>query len=456
LKTFQSNQAKYRQMIVSSDLTVIGLSFLINTVLLVRGDLMGLESFAINFILVPALSLLWIFTLSIRGAWGLSNLMHRRDLLSSVFEAGIFTMLIFSFLAYIFKDPVSRLFVLSNLVVVFLLLITLRLIFHGQYIKNTFSKSVQKLVRVRAKKSQSGVEPDFRGELGGSITVIDFFVDDYPEDILLPKLVKELERSKANLIFIELGAIQSTGVLNEISRLHSLGVTDVIIESKLTLFSSRTKVIPGTSYMRISESALSDSGRAIKRLIDVFGSLLAIVFLLPMYAVTAVTIKLTSKGPVLYWSERVGQDNSIINFPKFRSMYVGADQRRQAVLGGDLETIKENYRHDSRVTPFGRFIRRWSIDETPQFFLVLRGEMSLVGPRPVLIEEMQLIPSAFHFRFIAKPGLTGLWQISGRKEVDWIDRMHQDVAYVENWSLSNDILLILRTAGAIITGRGAY
>lgn len=82
--------------------------------------------------------------------------------------------------------------------------------------------------------------------------------------------------------------------------------------------------------------------------------------------------------------------------------------------------------------------------------------MSLVGPRPVLIEELELIPSSFHFRFIAKPGLTGLWQISGRKEVDWIDRMHQDVAYVENWSLSNDILLILRTAGAILSGRGAY
>lgn len=220
--------------------------------------------------------------------------------------------------------------------------------------------------------------------------------------------------------------------------------------------SSRMRVIPGTTYFRVIQSALSDSGRTIKRIVDILGSLIALTCLLPVFAATALLIKITSKGPVLYWSKRVGQDNSVIDFPKFRSMYVGADLERKAVLGEDLQEIKNSYRTDPRITPFGRFIRRWSIDETPQFFSVLKGEMSLVGPRPVLIEELDLIPPDFHFRFIAKPGLTGLWQISGRKEVDWIDRMHQDVAYVENWTLSNDILLILRTAGAIISGRGAY
>ena len=456
LRTFQNFQAKYRQRIVASDLILISATFLVNLSLLLCGDLMGLERNPINFILVPALSLIWIFTLAVRGAWGLENLMKRRYLFISVFEAGILTTFIFSFLAYVFKDPVSRMFVLSNLVIVFSTLICARFVLHAHHMSKTYRRASQKIVRIRSKERQSIVGPNFEREFGEKFEVIDFFVEEHPDEILVEELVEVMECSKANMIFIELGSIQNASILNEISRLHHLGVTDVIIESRLTLISSRMKVIPGTDYLRISESALSDSGKTIKRMIDITGSFFAIICLLPVYVVTALLIKLTSEGPVLYWSKRVGQDNSVIDFPKFRSMYVGADQDRSTVLGDDLELIKSSYRSDPRITPFGRFIRRWSIDEIPQFFSVLKGDMSLVGPRPVLIEELDLIPSTFHFRFIAKPGLTGLWQISGRKEVDWIDRMHQDVAYVENWSLSNDLLLILRTVGAILSGRGAY
>ena len=456
MRTFQNNQAKYRHRIVTSDLLLIFTSLVVNLFLLFQGELMDLGRNRINLVLVPALSLIWIFTLASRGAWGLNNLMKKRYLFIAVLEAGILTTFIFSFLAYVFKDPVSRMFVLTNLVIVFFTIISARFVLHTHHMRNTYRRASQKMMRVRSRQKQLGVEPNFQHTLGENFEVIDFFVEDHADENLVKELVAAMECSKANIIFIELGAIQSAFILNEISRLHPIGVTDVIIESKLTLMSSRMKVIPGTDYLRVSESALSDSGKSIKRMIDITGSLFAIVCLLPVYAVTALLIKLTSKGPVLYWSKRVGKDNSVINFPKFRSMYVGADVHRKAVLGDDLQEIKNSYRADSRITPFGRFIRRWSIDETPQFFSVLRGEMSLVGPRPVLIEELDLIPPTFHFRFIAKPGLTGLWQISGRKEVDWIDRMHQDVAYVENWSLSNDILLILRTAGAILSGRGAY
>jgi exopolysaccharide biosynthesis polyprenyl glycosylphosphotransferase len=456
LRTFQKNQAQYRQRIVASDLLLIAISLLVNLILLVRGELMDLEKNRINFILIPALSLIWIFTLASRGAWGLRNLMKRRNLFNSVFEAGILTTFGFSFLAYVFKDPVSRMFVLINLVAMFVSLVCARFALHAHHMKNTFRRASQKIMRIRSKQKRLDLVPDFERVFGEKFEVIDFFVEEHQEENLVQELVKAMECSKANMVFVELGSIQSASILNEISRLHPIGVTDVIVESRLTLMSSRMKVIPGTNFLQISESALSDSGRAIKRMIDVAGSLFAIVCLIPVFAITAILVKLTSKGPVLYWSKRVGQDNSVINFPKFRSMYVGAELERKSVLGEDLQEIKNSYRTDPRITPFGRFIRRWSIDETPQFFSVLIGQMSLVGPRPVLIEELELIPSSFHFRFIAKPGLTGLWQISGRKEVDWIDRMHQDVAYVENWSLSNDILLILRTAGAILSGRGAY
>jgi len=136
-------------------------------------------------------------------------------------------------------------------------------------------------------------------------------------------------------------------------------------------------------------------------------------------------------------------------------MYVGADKMRSAVLGSTDEFISDRYKKDPRITRFGRFIRRWSIDELPQLWCVLIGTMSIVGPRPILIEEEEIVDSLNQARFIAKPGLTGLWQVSGRKEVLWETRMRQDILYIESWTFTYDLLLIFRTFGTIISGKGA-
>mgnify|MGYP000917991532 CR=1 FL=1 len=136
-------------------------------------------------------------------------------------------------------------------------------------------------------------------------------------------------------------------------------------------------------------------------------------------------------------------------------MYVGADQERGSVLGRPDKNMFDRYKKDPRITPFGRFIRRWSLDELPQFWCVLIGTMSVVGPRPILKDELSQIPDAFQIRFLAKPGLTGLWQVTGRKEVPWEERMLRDVIYIDNWNLSLDLVLIAKTANAIVKGNGA-
>ena len=136
-------------------------------------------------------------------------------------------------------------------------------------------------------------------------------------------------------------------------------------------------------------------------------------------------------------------------------MRVGADQLRADVLGTPDTEILNRYRCDPRITRVGRVIRRLSVDEIPQLWSVLKGDMSIVGPRPVLVEEMNHIEHVDRRRHIAKPGLTGLWQVSGRKEVSWSDRMRMDLEYIENWSLAGDILLVVRTLGVVVTGRGA-
>ena len=167
-------------------------------------------------------------------------------------------------------------------------------------------------------------------------------------------------------------------------------------------------------------------------------------------------IKAESRGPLLYTQKRIGQNGTLFLFPKFRSMRPGADAQRLEILGRPDEKMSERYKNDPRITRVGRFIRRFSLDELPQLWCVLIGTMSIVGPRPILPEESSQLGD-FHFRRqIAKPGLTGIWQVSGRKDTTWEERMAFDLKYVQEWSLALDLILIARTFKAIITGVGSY
>ena len=208
--------------------------------------------------------------------------------------------------------------------------------------------------------------------------------------------------------------------------------------------------------LHLDEPHLTGPKRAIKRTLDiVFGILLFILFL-PFMIVAAIGTFFSSKGPVFYVQKRVGRGGEMITVTKFRTMYVGAEKERDKVIGSPDEKIFERYKADPRITPFGRILRRWSIDEMPQVVNVIAGNMSLVGPRPVLPEELGLFGDADHRRHLTKPGLTGLWQVSGRKEVDWDERMRMDLEYVENWSPALDLVIVAKTAKVVISGKGAY
>ena len=166
--------------------------------------------------------------------------------------------------------------------------------------------------------------------------------------------------------------------------------------------------------------------------------------------------KLSSRGPIFFTQERVGRGGQLIRVLKLRTMRVGADQEREAVIGTPDVDIAARYKADPRITGFGRFLRRWSIDEMPQVVNVVWGSMSLVGPRPVLVDELPLFGDADHRRHLTKPGLTGLWQVSGRKSVDWEERMRLDLDYVEHWSPALDLVIVAKTVKAVLVGDGAY
>jgi lipopolysaccharide/colanic/teichoic acid biosynthesis glycosyltransferase len=196
---------------------------------------------------------------------------------------------------------------------------------------------------------------------------------------------------------------------------------------------------------------------AFKRPFDVLGALAAIVLLGPIFVVTALAVRLTSPGPILFRQTRLGLDGAPFQFLKFRSMYVDAEARKAELAAANERNGKcFKIKDDPRVTPVGRFIRRYSIDEFPQLFNVLRGEMSLVGPRPALPDEVAEFTDHEKGRMAALPGITGLWQVSGRAELSFAEMIELDLRYTRECSLVLDIAILLRTVVAVLSGRGAY
>jgi lipopolysaccharide/colanic/teichoic acid biosynthesis glycosyltransferase len=236
---------------------------------------------------------------------------------------------------------------------------------------------------------------------------------------------------------------------------------------------SEQKVIPlyATDAMRGASPILplADEARGggwAKRSFDVLFTLMVALIGMPFYLLIALLIKLTSEGPVLFVQERVGQDGRVFRFYKFRTMLVDNSDHQHRTFAedfikgrlmneeGDRRVFK--LQNDPRVTSIGRFLRKTSLDELPQFINVLCGDMTLVGPRPPLSYELAHYKEWHRGRLVVKPGLTGLWQVSGRSTVPFDEMVMLDLYYIENWSLALDLKIIARTVPVMLFGLGGY
>jgi exopolysaccharide biosynthesis polyprenyl glycosylphosphotransferase len=213
----------------------------------------------------------------------------------------------------------------------------------------------------------------------------------------------------------------------------------------------------GIPFLAFSQSKISIAERILKRSFDLFFSFAALVLLSPVYLVISLIILITSGRPVFYSQKRVGLNGKVFNFYKFRSMVKNAEQMISAadnIHAKDHVIFKD--KKDPRVTPIGRILRKYSLDELPQFFNVLINDMSVVGPRPALVHEVKKYDSMYERRLNAKPGVTGPWQISGRSDLDLQTSVALDLNYMVNWSFTRDLWIIIATIGAVFKGRGAY
>jgi exopolysaccharide biosynthesis polyprenyl glycosylphosphotransferase len=240
---------------------------------------------------------------------------------------------------------------------------------------------------------------------------------------------------------------------------HGAGVRVRIAPSTMELLVHRAEFVPGEAVplFELKPPVFEGFDYFVKRTFDLVSSSLLLIVLSPVMAASALAVRLSSRGPVIYRSMRPGIGGAPFACLKFRTMYRDADQRQ-----ADLESHNEasgalfKMRDDPRMTPVGRFLRRYSIDELPQLFNVLRGQMSLVGPRPLPERDFERLDEWHKKRYLVTPGITGLWQVSGRSELDFDDLVRLDFLYLERWSVFLDMSILVKTVPAVFSRRGAF
>ncbi|HMD57770.1 MAG TPA: sugar transferase [Solirubrobacteraceae bacterium] len=248
-------------------------------------------------------------------------------------------------------------------------------------------------------------------------------------------------------------------VVELVDRCHRRGVGVRLAPSTMEILIHRAEFVPGQSVplFELGPPVFEGVDFALKRTFDIVGAIFLLVALSPLLLAILLAVRLTSRGPILFHSTRRGIGQRPFACLKFRTMHTDAEERQ-----ADLEELNEasgalfKIREDPRLTPVGRLLRRFSLDELPQLVNVLRGEMSLVGPRPLPERDYEMLEDWHRKRYLVLPGITGLWQVSGRSELDFDDLVHLDFIYLERWSLALDLTILLKTVPAVLLRRGAY
>jgi exopolysaccharide biosynthesis polyprenyl glycosylphosphotransferase len=271
-----------------------------------------------------------------------------------------------------------------------------------------------------------------------------------------------VRQHRVDTVAVAASAEMHAGALRRLAwDVEGTGVELLVAPGLVEVAGPRLHIRPvcGLPLLHVEEPEFSGGRRVAKGVMDRVVAAVALLVLLPLLVPIGMAIRADSTGPALFGQQRVGRNGRPFRMWKFRTMYVDAEQRRDELCAANAHAgdgVLFKIVRDPRVTRVGRRLRQYSLDELPQLWNVLRGDMSLVGPRPPLPTEVARYGSDVHRRLLVKPGLTGLWQISGRSDLSWDESIRLDLRYVENWSLELDVQILLKTFMAVVRGRGAY
>ena len=317
----------------------------------------------------------------------------------------------------------------------------------------------RRLVLVGEGETLSDLERQFRAARGGVEIEVVETVSDVRRPESLERLAALLEAERPDELVLAEADFDEETVLGVVQLAHRHGVKVKLAPSTTEILVHEGEYVPGQGVplFELRPPLLSGVAWVTKRVFDLVVAFLLVVVGLPFWLLLAAAIKLDSRGPVLYVDRRIGVGEREFGMLKFRTMVAGAAEQQDELeeeneASGALFKIRE----DPRVTRVGKVLRRLSLDELPQLVNVLRGQMSLVGPRPLPLRDHEMLDDWHKARYLVLPGMTGLWQISGRSGLEFDDLVRLDFTYIENWSIWSDVSIIARTIPAVLSGRGAY
>ena len=420
---------------------------------------------------VPWIMIAWFGALVWQGAYSLRYFGAGPDEFRSITLASVAAAGVVAMVCYLVQLPLSRGFLLLTFVLGLPLLLleryVLRKIVHRMRQRG---RLLHRVIAVGGPSGISEVVAALRRDQYVGYAVVGACVpqgvagdsDLYDVPVLgsVPDTRRLCDEVGADTVLVARGGYATSQDLRRIAwDLEGSSIDLIVVPSLTDVAGPRIHMRPvaGLPLLHVEQPQAGQAGGLSKRIFDLVVSLSAVVVLSPLLLVVAVVVKAHDGGPVFFRQSRIGREGKPFDMLKFRSMVVDAEQKLAEIAHlNESDGVLFKVRDDPRITPFGRFIRRYSIDELPQLVNVLRGQMSLVGPRPPLPAEVDRYHDDVHRRLLVRPGLTGLWQVSGRSGLSWDESVRLDLYYVDNWSMLSDLVIIAKTVRAVFGKHGAY
>ncbi len=434
-------------------------------------------------LLTVAIGLLWVLALQVGGTREASVIGHGGDEYKRIVRASVVLFGLIAISSYVFDLNLPRAYVLVMMPAGLVALVAGRFIWrrwlHGKRASGQFQSKVlvvgsrataHELMESLRRAPLAGyrvvgacVRPASGRELPGSDEGPS--IDGVPVLGDLTNVAAVARRIGADVVAVTATGAYGPHLVRKLGWELESTTIDLVLAPALTNIAGpriHTAPVAGLPLLHVDRPTYRGANRILKKTFDVAGAMFLLLLFSPVLLSLAVAIKLSDRGPVFFRQERVGLNGRTFKMIKFRSMVTNAEallaelresQRDSQDAGND---VLFKLRDDPRVTRIGKILRRFSLDELPQLFNVVFGEMSLVGPRPPLAVEVDLYGDDARLRLLVKPGMTGLWQVSGRSNLTWEDTVRLDVYYVENWSITSDLVILWKTAKAVVASSGAY
>ena len=480
----QNLNRAYRRLVLITDIVIIALAIIISffvmrvdidSTFVASGDegILKVTLSPVNRALL--IGIFWVFQLKFFESRSAEIIGEGPEEYKRIVKASFSVFALLGLASLLFKLDFSRLFIIFAMASGTLLLLISRLAWRalvrrehskGRYLNGAAIAGSAKAITEMVQRLQAS-----RGSALGPRLLIAIHPEEVeqlrqlglPVTVYVDDLAEALVSNGARTIILLDSNFFNSARLREISwKLENLDVK-ILVTPNLTRTAVprvNARISAGVLFLSIATASFEGTRYLLKQGFDFVAAIIFTLLASPIMLITALLIKLTSRGPIFFLQRRNGKNGEEFRMIKFRSMVVGAEALHEKLQAEKQATLTNSNMYkdpqDPRITKIGRFIRRFSIDELPQLFNVLRGEMSLVGPRPPLPSEVAKYTEQDHRRLLVKPGLTGAWQVSGRSLLTWDETVQIDLEYVENWSLAGDLIIILKTVKAILTARGSY